>query len=112
VWEVQRIAALDAEIDALQRQALALGAEPSTDVQSWVLLKVARLRRMQWPSGLWTLDTASGAVLVHKECAAFLPKPEPAEPSAIAYHATSAEPDGTSCEITVIELPQAQRYRC
>jgi hypothetical protein len=28
----QRIAALDAEIEALQRQALALGAEPTADV--------------------------------------------------------------------------------
>jgi hypothetical protein len=27
--------ALEAEIDALQRQALALGAEPSTDVPPW-----------------------------------------------------------------------------
>ena len=38
VREGQRIAALDAEIDALQRQALALGAEPSADVPAWVLL--------------------------------------------------------------------------
>jgi hypothetical protein len=38
VREGQRIAALDAEIDALQRQALAPGAEPSADVPAWVLL--------------------------------------------------------------------------
>jgi hypothetical protein len=40
VREGQRIAALDAEIDALQRQALALSAEPSTDVPLSVLLGV------------------------------------------------------------------------
>jgi hypothetical protein len=33
-----------------------------------------------------------------------------AEPS-LAYRATSAEPDGTSCKVEIIELPQAQRYR-
>jgi hypothetical protein len=38
--EGQSIAALDAEIDALQRQALALGAEPTADVPAWVLLGV------------------------------------------------------------------------
>jgi hypothetical protein len=38
--EGQRIAELEAEIDALQRQALALGAEPSADVPPWVLLGV------------------------------------------------------------------------
>jgi hypothetical protein len=38
VREGQRIAELEAEIDALQRQALALGAEPSADVPAWVLL--------------------------------------------------------------------------
>jgi putative tryptophan/tyrosine transport system substrate-binding protein len=36
----QRIAELDAEIDALQRQALALGAEPTADFAPWVLLGV------------------------------------------------------------------------
>jgi hypothetical protein len=36
--EGQRIAELDAEIDALRRQALALGAEPIADVQPWTLL--------------------------------------------------------------------------
>jgi hypothetical protein len=57
------------------------------------------------PDDLWTLDTPVGAVAVHKECAAFLSKPEPAEPTA-AYQAASPE-----CSVTVIELPQAQRYR-
>jgi hypothetical protein len=46
-----------------------------------------------------------GDALVHQACAAFLPKPEPAEPTA-AYQAASPE-----CSVTVIELPQAQRYR-
>jgi hypothetical protein len=40
VREGQRIAELDAEIDALQRQALALGAEPTAGVPPWVLLGV------------------------------------------------------------------------
>jgi hypothetical protein len=31
VRERQRLAALDAEVDALQRQALALGGEPTAD---------------------------------------------------------------------------------
>jgi hypothetical protein len=58
------------------------------------------------PGYLW----AAGTVLVHEQCAAFLPRPEPAEPTA-AYRATSAEPDGTGCEVEIIELPQAARYR-
>jgi hypothetical protein len=46
VREGQRIAELEAEIDALQRQPLALGAEPSADVPPWVLLggKIAARR--------------------------------------------------------------------
>jgi hypothetical protein len=40
VREGQRIAELKAEIDALQREALALGAEPTVDVPAWVLLGV------------------------------------------------------------------------
>ena len=59
---------------------------------------------------LWTLDTPAGDVLLHQECARFLRKPEPAEPSA-AYEAVSAEPDGTGCRVEIVELPQAQRYR-
>ena len=53
------------------------------------------------PGDLWHF----GDALVHQECARFLPKPESAEPSA-AYQAAS--PD---CTVTLIELPQAQRYR-
>jgi hypothetical protein len=51
-----------------------------------------------------------GNSLIHQECARFLPKPEPTEPSA-AYQATSAKPDGTACKVEIIELPQALRYR-
>ena len=40
VREGQRIAELEAEFEALQRQALALGAEPTADVSPWVLLGV------------------------------------------------------------------------
>lgn len=36
-------------------------------------------------------------------------KPEPAE--SLAYQATSAGPDGAVCKVTIVELPQAQRYR-
>jgi hypothetical protein len=36
VREGQRIAELEAEIEALQRQALALGAGPTADVPPWV----------------------------------------------------------------------------
>jgi hypothetical protein len=53
------------------------------------------------PGDLWHF----GEVLVHQECAAFLPEPEPGEPTA-AYQAASPE-----CSVTVIELPQVQRYR-
>jgi hypothetical protein len=59
---------------------------------------------------LWHLDTAVGTVPVHQECAEFLPRPEPAEPTA-AYRGVSAGPDGTSCEVEIVELPQAARYR-
>jgi hypothetical protein len=40
VREGQRIAALDAEVDALRRQVVALGAEPTGDVPLWLLLAV------------------------------------------------------------------------
>jgi hypothetical protein len=54
---------------------------------------------------LWTLDAPTGPVAVHEECARFLRKPEPAAPRT-AFQAAS--PD---CSVTIIELPQAQRYR-
>jgi hypothetical protein len=59
---------------------------------------------------LWHLDTRTGPVAVHKQCAELLPKPDPAEPTA-AYRAASAEPDGNGCRVEIVELPQAQRYR-
>src|SRR5262245_21696563 len=59
---------------------------------------------------LWTLDTPTGQVTVHEQCTRFLPRPEPAEPTA-AYQATSAEPDGTACSVQIIELPAQARYR-
>jgi hypothetical protein len=40
VREGQRIAELEADFEALQRQALALGAEPTADFAPWVLLGV------------------------------------------------------------------------
>jgi hypothetical protein len=59
---------------------------------------------------LWTVDIPGDAVLVHQQCAAFLPEPEPAEPSA-AYEAVSAEPSGIGAKVTIIELPRARRYQ-
>jgi hypothetical protein len=44
------VAELEAEIDALQRQALALGAEPTADVSPWVLLGVRSLGGQATPS--------------------------------------------------------------
>jgi len=40
---------------------------------------------------LWQLDTPTGPVAVHHECAAFLPKPEPAEPSASGTQSRDCE---------------------
>jgi hypothetical protein len=60
---------------------------------------------------LWALDTPTGPVTVHEECASRLPKPELAEPSA-AYQATSAEPGGTACKVTIVDIPaKGLRYR-
>jgi hypothetical protein len=47
VREGQRIAELEAEIDALQRQALALGEQPTADVSPWGLLGV-KIGRAAW----------------------------------------------------------------
>ena len=38
------------------------------------------------------------------------PGKKPDEPT-LAHWAVSAEPDGTSCKVEIVELPQAQRYR-
>jgi hypothetical protein len=60
---------------------------------------------------LWHLDTPTGPIAVHEQCAALLPKPELAEPSA-AYQSVSAEPDGTRCRVEIVELPATGlRYR-
>jgi hypothetical protein len=60
---------------------------------------------------LWHLDTPTGSVLAHEQCAKFLPVGAGTADPIMAYRATSAEPDGPGCEVTIIELPQAQRYR-
>jgi len=60
---------------------------------------------------LWHLDAPAGPVLIHEQCARFLPRPEPAEPSA-AYRAVSAEPDGLACRVTIVEIPaKGLRYQ-
>jgi hypothetical protein len=51
-----------------------------------------------------------GAVLVHQECARFLPRPAPAQPTA-AYQSITAEPDGATCHVEIVELPaKGRRY--
>jgi hypothetical protein len=49
--EGQRIAELEAEIEDLQRQALALGAEPTADFAPWVLLGVKIDQCPHWAEG-------------------------------------------------------------
>jgi hypothetical protein len=52
-----------------------------------------------------------GDALVHQECVAFLPKPDPAEPTA-AYRGVTAEPDGSGCSVAIVEIPATGlRYR-
>src|SRR5262245_41499237 len=41
-----------------------------------------------------------GEALVHQECAAFLPKPESAEPS-LAHQEVFAQPDGSACIVSI-----------
>ena len=61
---------------------------------------------------LWTLDTPAGDVLVHQECARFLPKSEAADEPSLAYQEVSAEPDGPDCRVTIVEIPATGlRYR-
>jgi hypothetical protein len=81
-----------------------------------VPVKVAQVAKVEMPEAVCAVCGAAddlwhfGGVLVHQECAAFLPKPE-AEPSA-AYLGVTAEPDGTSCRVTIVELPTTGlRYR-
>src|SRR5262245_23880589 len=60
---------------------------------------------------LWHLDTSTGSVLVHEQCAKFVPVGAGTAAATMAYRATSAEPGGTGCKVEIVELPQAQRYR-
>src|SRR5262249_16226679 len=60
---------------------------------------------------LWHLDTPTGSVLVHEQCAKFVPVGAGTADPTMAYRATSAQPNGPGCEVTIVELPQAQRYR-
>jgi hypothetical protein len=60
---------------------------------------------------LWHLDTPTGSVLVHEQCAKFVPVDAGTAAPTMAYRATSAEPDGTGCKVEIVELPQAARYR-
>jgi hypothetical protein len=57
------------------------------------------------PDDLWQF----GGTLTHQECARFLPRLDRAEPS-LAYREIYAGPDGGHT-VTIIELPQARRYR-
>src|SRR5262249_33266146 len=60
---------------------------------------------------LWHLDTPTDSVLVHEQCAKFVPVRARTTDPTMAYRATSAEPNGPGCEVTIVEQPQAQRYR-
>jgi hypothetical protein len=79
-------------------------------------VKVAQVAKVGAPEAVCAVCNAAGElwhfgdVRIHQECAPFLPKSEPAEPTA-AYHATSADPATGGCSVTMIELPRAQRYR-
>jgi hypothetical protein len=79
-------------------------------------VKVAQVAKVGAPEAVCAVCNAAGElwhfgdVRIHQECAPFLPKSEPAEPTA-AYHATSADPATGRCSVTMIELPRAQRYR-
>jgi hypothetical protein len=59
---------------------------------------------------LWSLDTPSGPVLIHEECARFWPGAPPAPPSAAIYQGASSD-GGITTEVTISTLPPAGRYR-
>jgi hypothetical protein len=103
-------------------------AEPDTEktkigtpkIQSGPV-KVAQVAKVEAPEAvcavcgaaddLWHLDTPAGTVSVHPECAEFLPKPDPAMPTA-AYQGVTAEPGGVTCKVTIVEIPAiGLRYR-
>src|SRR5262249_19722774 len=58
-----------------------------------------------------TSTPPTGSVLAHEQCAKFLPVGAGTADPIMAYRARSAEPDGPGCEVTIIELPRAQRHR-
>jgi hypothetical protein len=94
-----------------EAQANAERTEVGTTKIQIVPVKVAQVAKVETSEAVCAVCGAAGDLwhfgdaLVHQECARFLPKPELAEPSA-AYQAAS--PD---CSVTIIALPQAQRYR-
>src|SRR5262249_57561199 len=59
---------------------------------------------------LWHLDTPTGSVLVHEQCAEFVPVGAGTAAPTMAYRATSAEPDGTGCKVELVDLPAARPY--
>ena len=60
---------------------------------------------------LWRLDTASGPILIHEECARFWPGAPPAPPSAAICQEASSDPGGITTEVTIFTLPAGQHYR-
>jgi hypothetical protein len=74
--EGERIAELEAEFEALQRQALALGAEPTADYAPWVLLGV---KIDQCP------HSAEGDMRALNEGSGFDPKPFSGAFTPLAY---------------------------
>jgi hypothetical protein len=60
---------------------------------------------------LWHLDTPSGPVLIHEECARLWPGAPPAPPIAAICQEASSDPGGITTEVTIFTLPPAGRYR-
>ena len=57
------------------------------------------------------LDTPSGPVLIHEECARFWPGAPPAPPIAAVHHQASSDPGGITTEVRIFTLPAGQHYR-
>jgi hypothetical protein len=78
--------------------------------------KVAKVAKVESPEAVCAVCGAAGNLwrvgeaLAHEQCAAFLPKPQPAEAS-LAYEAVSIDPAAGGCSVQIIELPLARRYQ-
>jgi len=100
----ETLAALQEACIGLQVEDTSIVASPSSRLTDPLRAAI----RANKPAIIAALS--GGSVLVHQECARFLPKPELDEPS-LAYRGVTADLDGTGCRVEIVELPQAQRYR-